>query len=111
MIAVKMKRPSHPGRVVRSMCLEPHGLTVTAAAAGLGVSRQALSNLVKQKTAMSAEMAVRLEKRFGIKAEVWVAMQVAFDLAAAYRIVRKIRVERFEGGVVTPETIESENCA
>lgn len=90
-----MKNPSHPGRVVRSMCLEPHALTVTAAAAGLGVSRQALNNLVNQKAAMSAEMAVRLEKGFGIKAEVWLGMQMAFDLAAAYRGARGMRVKRF----------------
>jgi addiction module HigA family antidote len=77
------------------MCLEPHGLTVTAAAAGLGVSRQALNNLVNQKAAMSAEMAIRLERGFGIKAEVWLAMQMAFDLAAAYRSTGTIRVKRF----------------
>ena len=98
MHTVKMKKPSHPGRVVRSMCLEPHGLTVTAAATGLGVSRQALNNLVNQKAAMSAEMAVRLEKGFGIKAEVWLAMQMAFDLAAANRNARTTRVKRFWGG-------------
>lgn len=90
-----MKQPSHPGRVVRSMCLEPHGLTVTEAAAGLGVSRQALNNLVNQKAAVSAEMAVRLEKAFGIKAEVWLAMQMAYDLAEAYRGAKGMRVKRF----------------
>ncbi len=90
-----MKHPSHPGRVVRSLCLEPHGLTVTAAAAGLGVSRQALNNLVNQKAAMSPDMAVRLEKGFGIKAEVWLAMQMAFDLAEAYRGAKQITVKRF----------------
>lgn len=90
-----MKKPSHPGRVVRSLCLEPHGLTVTAAAAGLGVSRQALNNVVNQRAAMSPDMAVRLEKGFGIKAEVWLAMQMAYDLAVAYRSARTIRVKRF----------------
>ena len=65
-----MQKPSHPGRVLRSMCLEPRGLTVTEAAAGLSVSRQALKNVVSQRAAMSAEMAVRLEKGFGIKAEI-----------------------------------------
>ena len=97
MLTVKMKKPSHPGRVVRSMCLEPHGLTVTAAATRLGVSRQALNNLVNQKAAMSAEMAVRLEKGFGIRADVWLAMQMAFDLAEAYRSAGTIRVKRFIG--------------
>jgi antitoxin HigA-1 len=90
-----MKNPSHPGRVVRSLCLEANGLTVTAAAEGLGVSRQALNNLVNQKAAMSAEMAVRLEKGFGIKAEMWLNMQLAHDLANAYKNARTIRVKRF----------------
>lgn len=87
-----MKNPSHPGRVVRTMCLEPHGLTVTAAADGLDVSRQALNNLVNEKSAMSADMAIRLEKRFGIKAEMWLKMQLAFDLANAYKNARAIHV-------------------
>ncbi len=90
-----MKNPSHPGRVVRSMCLEPYGLTVTAAAEGLGVSRQALNNLVNLKAAMSADMAIRLEKGFGIKAEVWLSMQLAYDLAQAYRNARAIHVKPF----------------
>jgi antitoxin HigA-1 len=91
-----MKNPSHPGRVVRTLCLEPHGLTVIAAAKGLGVSRQALNNLVNQKSAMSAEMAIRLEKRFGIKAEMWLNMQLAFDLANAYKTARSIHVKPFK---------------
>jgi len=90
-----MKNPQHPGRVVRVMCLEPNGLSVTEAATGLGVSRQALNNLVNGKAAMSPEMAVRLEKRFGGSAEVWLSLQLAFDLASAYKQAGKIRVEPF----------------
>lgn len=90
-----MKSPSHPGRVVRTLCLEPHGLTVTAAAGGLGVSRQALNNLVNQKAAMSADMAIRLEKGFGLKAEMWLQMQLAFDLAIAYKSAGSIHVKPF----------------
>jgi antitoxin HigA-1 len=91
-----MKNPSHPGRVVRTLCLEPYGLTVTAAAEGLGVSRQALNNLVNQKAAVSADMAIRLEKGFGVKAEMWLNMQLAFDLANAYKHARTIRVKPFK---------------
>ncbi len=91
-----MKQPVHPGRIVRAMCLEPHGLSVTEAAEGLGISRQALNNLVNEKSAMSPEMAVRLEKRFGGSAEMWLSLQMAFDLAAAYRQSGAIRVKPFK---------------
>jgi antitoxin HigA-1 len=91
-----MKNPSHPGRVVRSRCLDALNLTVTDAAAGLGVSRQALNNLVNEKAAMSADMAIRLEKGFGMKAEMWLSLQLAYDLAHAYKQARHIRVRRFK---------------
>ena len=76
-----MKNPPHPGRIIRDECLEPLGLTVTEAAQVLGVSRQALNNLVNEKAGISAEMAVRLAKAFGSTAETWLRMQVAYDLA------------------------------
>ena len=91
-----MKNPTHPGRVVRTMCLEPNGLSITEAAPSLGVSRQALNNLVNGKAAMSPEMAVRLEKRFGGSAEMWLSLQLAFDLAAANQRAGTIRVKRFK---------------
>jgi antitoxin HigA-1 len=92
-----MKNPVHPGRVVRELCLEPLGLTVTAAAAGLGVSRQALNNLLNEKADLSAEMAVRLEMGFGSKAATWLAMQQAYDLAATYKRMRGVRIKRPRG--------------
>ena len=76
-----MKNPPHPGRLVRDECLEPLGLSVTEAARVLGVSRQALNNLVNEKAGISAEMAVRLAKAFGSTPETWLRMQVAYDLA------------------------------
>jgi antitoxin HigA-1 len=91
-----MNKPAHPGRIVRTMCLEPCGLSVTKAAKGLGVSRQALNNLVNQKSAVSPDMAVRLEKGFGISAEMWLSMQLAYDLANAYKNARSIRVKPFK---------------
>jgi addiction module HigA family antidote len=78
---MQMKNPSHPGRIVRDECLEPLSLTVTEGAKVLGVSRQALNNLVNEKAGISAEMAVRLAKAFGSTAETWLRMQVAYDLA------------------------------
>ena len=76
-----MLDPPHPGRLVRQECLEPLGLTVTEGAKALGVTRQALNNLVNGKSGISAEMAVRLATAFGGSAEAWLRMQSHFDLA------------------------------
>ena len=89
-----MKNPVHPGRVVRHDCLEPLGLSVKAAARVLGVTRQALNNLVNGKAGISPEMAIRLSKAFGSTAETWLRMQVAYDLAAARKKGSKIKVRR-----------------
>jgi addiction module HigA family antidote len=90
-----MKNPVHPGRIVREDCLEPLGLSVTEAARVLGVTRQALNNVVNEKSGISPEMAIRLSKAFGSTAETWVRMQGAFDLAVAMRDESKIRVARY----------------
>jgi addiction module HigA family antidote len=78
-----MKNPAHPGRIVRHDCLEPLGLSVTEGAKVLGVTRQALNNVVNGKAAISPVMAIRLAKAFGSTAETWLRMQLAYDLAAA----------------------------
>ncbi len=89
-----MKNPVHPGRVVRHDCLEPLGLSVTDAAKILGVTRQALSNVVNGKSGISPEMAIRLTKAFGSTEEAWLGMQLAYDLAAARKNESKIKVRR-----------------
>ena len=76
-----MKNPPHPGKVVRVSCLEPLGLSVIEGAKVLGVSRQALSNLVNGHSRISGEMAVRLEKAFGSTTETWIRLQAAYDAA------------------------------
>lgn len=76
-----MKDPPHPGRHVRVTCLEPLGLSVTATAKALGVSRQALNNLVNEKAGISPEMAVRLEKMGWGTAEGWLRLQMNYDLS------------------------------
>ena len=75
-----MHNPPHPGEIVREECLEPLGLTVTRAAQGLGVTRQALSDLVNGKAGVSVEMSFRLSKAFGSSPETWLGMQTAYDL-------------------------------
>ena len=93
---MSMKKPPHPGRIVRQDCLEPLGLSVTKAAEVLGVSRQAVNNLVNEKAGVSPEMAIRLSKAFGSTAETWLQMQVAYDLAEARKHEGEIKVKRFE---------------
>lgn len=89
-----MKNPVHPGRIVRHDCLEPLGLSVTEGAKVLGVSRQALNNIVNGKSGISPEMAIRLTKAFGSTEETWLGMQLAYDLAAARKNEDKIKVQR-----------------
>jgi addiction module HigA family antidote len=88
-----MKNPPHPGRIVRQDCIEPLGLTITAAAKALGVTRQALNNLVNGKAGVSPEMAVRLSKAFGSSPEMWLRLQVNFDLAQVSQ--EQIEVRRY----------------
>jgi addiction module HigA family antidote len=89
-----MKNPAHPGRVVRSACLEPLGLSVTEGAKILGVTRQTLTKVVNGKSGISAEMAIRLAKAFGSTAEIWVHMQASYDLEQARKDESKIKVRR-----------------
>ena len=90
-----MHNPPHPGGIVRRQCLEPLGLTVTRAAQGLGVTRQALSELLNRRTGVSVEMAIRVSKAFGSTPEVWLRMQMAYDLWQARSRAAEIAVERF----------------
>ena len=90
---MRMKNPPHPGRIVRQECIEPLGLTVTETAKRLGVTRQALNNLVNGKGGISAEMAVRLSKAFGSSPEVWLGMQMEYDLAQVEKEAHNIKGE------------------
>jgi len=89
-----MKNPPHPGLSVRHDCLEPLSLTVTEAAKLLGVTRQALNNLINGKGGISPEMAIRLDKAFGGGAKTWLGLQMDYDLAQAMRNERTIKVKR-----------------
>ena len=91
---MRMKNPPHPGLSVRHDCLEPLGLSITEGAKALGVTRQAMNNLVSGKAGISAEMAIRLEKAFGGGAETWLRMQAAYDLAQARGRAGELGVER-----------------
>ena len=90
-----MHDPPHPGGIVRRQCLEPLCLSVTEAAAGLGVTRQALSDLLNGKAGISVDMAIRLSKAFGSSAETWLGLQTGYDLAQARGRARGIKVRSF----------------
>ena len=89
-----MKAPAHPGALVRDTLAE-FGLSVAAGAEGLGVTRQQLHNVCAGKSAISPEMAVRLEIAFGGKAEMWLRMQAAYDLAVVRASAAELSVRAF----------------
>ena len=90
-----MANPCHPGEIVKYECLEPLGLTVTKAANGLGVTRQALSNVINGRAGVSVDMAIRFSKAFGSTPDMWLRLQMAYDLWQARDRVKEIKVERF----------------
>src|SRR3954463_13294336 len=94
-MTMTMKNPPHPGLSVRHDCIEPLGLTITEAAAALGVTRQTLNNLVNGKSGISADMAIRLDKAFGGGAETWLRLQMAYELAQARKGMDAIRGEKY----------------
>lgn len=75
-----MKNPPHPGEIIRQMCIDPLGLTVTQAAERLGVTHQTLSLLLNGHAGISPKMAVRLSKAFGRSPESWLQLQAQYDL-------------------------------
>lgn len=91
-----MNNPPHPGGVSRRQCLEPLDLSVTDAANGLGVTRQALSDLINEKAGVSIDMAIRLSKAFGSSPEAWLGLQMAHDLWQARDRVNEIKIRKFK---------------
>ena len=92
---LRMKRPAHPGAFLKSDILEALELSVTDAAKALGVTRPALSALLNQRPALSSEMALRVEKAFGLSLETLMRMQNSFDIAEARQRAGDIEVKRF----------------
>ena len=97
---MKIHNPPHPGEIIREQCLEPLGLTITAAAKGLGVTRKALSELVNGHSGVSPEMAIRLSKAFGSSPETWLRLQLQYDLRQAERRAGSIKVTCFMESMV-----------
>lgn len=90
-----MHSPPHPGDFVRTEILQPLELTVAAAAKVLGVSRPTLSTLLNGHSDLSGEMALRIEKAFGVKMDTLMRMQNAYDIAEARKKADQIKVKRY----------------
>ena len=90
-----MANPSHPGEIVKYECLEALGLTITEAAKGLGVPRQTLSKVLNERAKVSVDMAIRFSKAFGSTPDLWLRMQMAYDLWHARDRAKEIKVEKF----------------
>ena len=91
-----MRNPPHPGDFIRTEIIEPARLSVTAAATALQVSRPALSSLLNCRAFLSGEMALRIEKAFGVKMDTLMRMQVAYDIAQTRKREKDIRVQRIK---------------
>jgi antitoxin HigA-1 len=89
-----MKNPPHPGNFIRTEIIKPAGLSVTAAAAALQVSRPALSSLLNGNADLSGDMALRIEKAFGVKMDTLMRMQASYDIAQTRKREKQIHVRR-----------------
>lgn len=94
---IRMKAPAHPGGFVRHEIIEPHGLPVADAASILGITRPALSALLNERASLSPEMALRIEKAFGVSMDTLMRMQTSHDIAQGRKRQGEINVARFKG--------------
>ena len=94
---IRMKNPAHPGSFVKAEIIEPLGLTVTAAAQVLGVTRATLSTFLNEHSQLSSEMALRIEKAFGVSMDTLMRMQNSYDIAQARKREGEINVAPFKG--------------
>ena len=91
---MKMHNPPHPGEILRELCIEPLGISVTDAAKALGVTRKTLSGILNCRAGISPEMAIRLSKAFDVSAESWMNQQAQYDLWLAEQNAGKMKVKR-----------------
>ena len=93
---MRMLNPGHPGDFIRTEIIEPRGLSVTGAAQVLRVSRPALSSLLNGRAGLSGDMALRIEKAFGVKMDTLMRMQASYDIARTRLREGRIKVKRYE---------------
>lgn len=100
---LRLKNPSHPGGFVKTEIIEPLELSVTDAAAALGVTRTALSSFLNERSVLSPEMALRIEKAFGVSMDTLMRMQNSYDIAQARKKAGEINVAPFKGKPADPQ--------
>jgi addiction module HigA family antidote len=93
---IEMQKPVHPGEFLREEVISANNLNVTVAAEHLGVSRQALSALLNEKAALSPDMAIRIEKAFGLPLETMMRMQSNYDIACAQARRGEIMISAYQ---------------
>jgi addiction module HigA family antidote len=93
----RLKRPPHPGSFVKTEIIAPAGLSVTEAAAALRITRTALSAFLNERSALSPEMALRIEKAFGVSMDTLMRMQNSYDIAETRKRENEISVAPFKG--------------
>jgi addiction module HigA family antidote len=96
-MSMQMHNPPHPGQVLRELCIEPLGLSVTEAVEGLGVTRKTLSAILNGRAGISPEMAIRLSITFDTSPESWLNQQIQYDLWMAQKAKTKLRVKKLRG--------------
>lgn len=91
---MRMHKPPHPGEVLRELCLEPLGISVTEAASALGVARKTLSAILNGHSGISPEMAIRLSRAFDTTPESWLNQQIQYDLWEVRTSSKKLKVKK-----------------
>lgn len=99
---IRLKNPAHPGGFIKYEIVEPLGLSVTAAAEVLGVTRATLSTLLNERAHLSPEMALRIEKAFGVSMDTLMRMQNSYDIAQTRKREGEIKVMPFKGNRPEP---------
>ena len=94
---IRLKNPAHPGGFIKHEIIEPLGLSVTDAANVLGVTRATLSTLLNERAHLSPEMALRVEKAFGVSMDTLMRMQNSYDIAQTRKREGEIKVSPFRG--------------
>jgi addiction module HigA family antidote len=102
---IRLKSPAHPGAFIRHDIIEPLGLSVTAASQALGVTRAALSSLLNERSSLSPEMALRIEKAFGVSMDTLMRMQNSYDIAKTRQCAATIDVVPYARNPSEPTTI------
>lgn len=100
---IRLRNPAHPGSFIKHDIIEPLGLSVTAAADVLGVTRATLSTLLNERQSLSPEMALRVEKAFGVAMDTLMRMQNSYDIAQTRKREGEIKVMPFKGKPIEPQ--------